>query len=317
MYKKIACFAAALILVVGIMYRINGNNTMNHVVKINYFLTPEMTPQPALTALLTELRIPHDGTLDSIIKATQTAWLRKPGQERWHLEKQYQDIHATLMLIFTQLALIDEVQPLYKHYMYALMLGSTVQVIRIRLGYLIYLWNKGVRFDTIVMLGGQRPMDPTIENETTLLNNTESYDVFPFKQGWTLQGDLPNTEITMMRMVFDQAQLPAGFEKVPVVYIDVPMKVTADGKLARPTTGDTIAYWLATNPSIGSCLAISSQPQVNYQDTVIRTYLPKEFSVETVGCSIDNPTEKDAIILDAIARTLYQGKIVLTQNNKD
>lgn len=73
----------------------------------------------------------------------------------------------------------------------------------------------------------------------------------------------------------------------------------------RPTTEDTIKKWLETNPSSGTCLAISNNPHIGYQHSVLKTYLPDEFKLETVGssASLELPM---AFYLGEMARWMYQ-----------
>jgi len=58
--------------------------------------------------------------------------------------------------------------------------------------------------------------------------------------------------------------------------------------MGRPTNGYTIE-WLKLNPIPGSCIAISNQPFVLYQQTVIKILLTYLFQVESFGAvSKDN-----------------------------
>src|SRR3989338_5300137 len=93
--------------------------------------------------------------------------------------------------------------------------------------------------------------------------------------------------------------------------IDTPEQITATGKLSRPTTADTIKQWLAQeSPEPGTCLCISDQPYCNYQHIVCASYLPKSFTIETVGKKASDH-ERISTYLDTIARTLYQYQIYL------
>ncbi len=163
----------------------------------------------------------------------------------------------------------------------------------------------------MIVLGGLRPLDPAIETEHDLLNP----DILglSLRTDWHAPAQLPTTESEMMRFVFDQTDLP--FDRNIITFIDTPMQTKADGSLTRPTTADTVHSWLAQDPVPGSCLAISNQPFVCYQDTVIRTYLKdlhSKFSIETVGEGVSESERNDlkiAVTLDAIARWLYQLKV--------
>lgn len=84
--------------------------------------------------------------------------------------------------------------------------------------------------------------------------------------------------------------------------------------LVRPTTGDTVDSWLQSNLISGSCLVISNNPYVGYQDSVVRTLLPNDFKIETVGnkCSLSVVI---AVYLDNLVRWLYQEQKRLSENS--
>lgn len=278
----------------------------------SYILSEDDKPTQSLIGLLNILNIQHHNDLASIVDATQKAWLRKPNEERWHQQEVHQEKKEELQKYFAQLRIVDEIQPSKKHYAHAVFLGATVARVRTRLNHLKQLLEQGISFDHIVVLGGQRPLDPKLENEAILFDANNSD--LPFKSTWKLQGNIPANEMEMMKMVIDQADLPESI-KTKIMYVDTPMQTAADGTLRRPTTGDTIKEWLKMNPEKGSILAISNQPYVGYQDSVIRTFVPGEFTIETVGQAADTvsqTTEPDLTIanaLDNIARWLYQEKI--------
>ena len=260
---------------------------------------------PALLEILKITNIDHDGTLPSVVEATQKAWLRKPGTERWEIDNHYETLSSSITPQFKKLGILNEIAPTKKEYTYVAVLGALVPRVRQRLAYALEQWKKGVRFTTLVFLVGARPLEPTKESEEKLYNVDNEF--LPFRPGWTKPTTPPKTEAEMARMVFDQAILPEGFkESVKVLFVDTPMQTTANGKLRRPNTADTMKRWLAhedTQP--GSILAISNQPYVHYQDAVLRTLLPKTFTVETVGPKASDKLHI-GVILDNIARWLYQ-----------
>ena len=74
----------------------------------------------------------------------------------------------------------------------------------------------------------------------------------------------------------------------------------------KASTADTFIDWLKQNPESGSCLVISNNPYIGYQDLVARTFLPSDFKIETVGSQ--GSGEKVSVYLDNLARWLYQEK---------
>jgi len=260
---------------------------------------------PTLLEILEVTQVKHEGNLKSIVDATQKAWLRPAGVERWQMGETYKEQGPTLYPLFKRMGIMDDVNPTQKNYDYGVILGALVSRVRQRLASAVEAWNNGVRFTHLVFLVGARPLDPEKESERDLFNVSNKY--LPIKPGWKAPEVLPTTETEMARMVFDQADLPEEFRKaVTVTFIDTPMQKTATGDLRRPNTGDTVNQWLAdpaTKP--GTVLAFSNQPYVDYQDAVLRTLLPETFTVETVGAAGSGNEQVD-VVLDNLARWLYQ-----------
>lgn len=258
----------------------------------------------ALKNLLQETNIVYDQTFDHMVAATQqeqpTGWLRPRGKERWEIAEIFAEKRTILFKQFDQLGMLAQISPTKKQYDYVLFLGATLSRVRLRLQYLFDLWENGVRFKSIVILAGQRPLDQKIEPLSAITNAHNG--ICTFKEDWTLSA-IPTTEIDMIKVVFEQTQLPKEWHNIPLIFINTPMKQTATG-LQRPTTEDTILAWMTQKPTPGSLLAISSQPHINYQDLVVRNYIPSSFSLETVGPAEQSSTI--AILLDATTRWLYQ-----------
>jgi hypothetical protein len=285
---------------------------VSYIIPSSYLLDEHNKPTAELSQLLNILNIKHDGTLASIVKETQQHWLRQAGKERWQVDEICADKKDEILKISQMLGQLDEIAPTKTHYRYAVILGATAKRVRTRLAYLIELYKKGIQFDEIIMLGSDRPLDAEIENEVMLLD-TKNPDL-ACKTNWTFNGALPKTEFEMLKFIYDQADLPAQFKAVPTQIINTPMIKNSNGTMRRPTTEDTIKTFLSLNPKSGDCLFISNQPYVSYQDAVVRTYLPQEFNLETVG-SCASPTLRNAELLDNYARTLYQEKIRREKEN--
>lgn len=276
-----------------------------HQATIPHLFTKDLGPHESLDALLRLFEISHDNTLESIVSGTQKNWLRKPGKERWELTSSYSAQARSIILNeCSKLGMIHEIKPQRKKYDYAIILGGTVQTMRKRFAHVLELIKQGRTFNLIVFLCGQRPLNKAIESDDTLVSYTNS--TLPANMNWQRPAMLPQTETEMTLMIIDQTLLPNDL-KEKIMVIDTPCKTGPQGNLLRPTTGDTFASWLATLPQPGTVLVISSQPYVGYQDAVARTFLPKEFTCETIGRSDENDYS-DVVLLDTLARWLYQAK---------
>ena len=263
----------------------------SHVVELkqgfsHYILTKNNQPAPALQALLTQEKIEHANTLESVVQATQKSWFRPAGVERFQMVDTYADRKNDFLPYLRTLGMIDEVKPKLKRYTYGMVHGATLPRVRMRFAYLIKLWKEGVRFDQLVFLTGERYLDHDLEHEALVCGCT--------------------TETDMMRMIYEQTDMPQELRVLPFLLISAPQQLTEKGTMRRPNTQDTVKEWLKTNPLPGSCLAVSNQPYVAYQDTVMRTDLPEMFILETVGVAVDTREVSVRDCLDSLARWLYQ-----------
>lgn len=244
-------------------------------------------PTKELSQLLDVLKLEHSGTLQDIVDVTQKRLLGPTNRERWEFDDPLADKKEELLPLFKKLGLIDEIRALKTHYDYVFLLGSRTESVRKRLKFLIDEWNRGVRFNTIVLLTGHRLL--TVDEKKELSHMLQS------------DTNIPETEVDMMRILYAAESLPADMAKIPVHVVFAPAKPGAP----RATTEDTIKTWLSASPLPGTILAVSSQPFVHYQHTVLDTYLPQVFLLETIGPE-DSGRSTVAVILDNVARWIYQ-----------
>ena len=117
---------------------------------------------------------------------------------------------------------------------------------------------------------------------------------------------MPRTETQVLEIAFEQWELAKEIRRLPLLVINSLMHKSQDGSLKRPTTKDTLLDLLKILPSEPcSVLFISSVPMITYHDAVIKTYIPLEHSIETVGPQASEITTISDY-LDTIARWLYQ-----------
>lgn len=291
---------------VPISTHINCSHTIPANTMLDTLLDKNKQPTPSLLKLLEKNGCDHDGSLPTIVAAVQKKFLRQAGTERW--ENQTNTLPDTEQLqLFKELNLIQEIIPTQKQYDYALLLGGVLEDVHIRVEHLINLWkNEGIRFKSLIILTGERPLDEQIESKQSLI----SYNVKNIC--------LPTTEYELMKFVLAQTDLPIEWKKSSFssVLVNAPMQKMADGSLRRPNTEDTIIEWLTKhNPYRGTILAVSNQPFGGYQDAALRKNL-SHFTIETVGAAYKD-NESVATILDALARWLYNElQIINNQQSK-
>ncbi len=244
----------------------------------------------SLSELGAALKIPQDA---NFLDETQKHWLRKAGQERWQLAELSAEQRLFVLKWAKDQGLYSPWKPALKNYDKALILGATTSRMQMRLDYLKELWMQGTRFNEIVWLTGDRPLDKRVDDLTERCNN----------------------ESEAAHILWNETDLPEDMRNLSVVFIAVPMKVEGS-TLKRPNTEDTIIAWLKATSQPCSALFVSDQPFCGYQFAVIKTCLPASFPFDLVGQGVD-PTSHPAaaaITLDSIARWLYQENLYSTKN---
>jgi hypothetical protein len=240
----------------------------------------------ALSQLGSALGIPQDA---DIVIETQKRWLRKPNQERWEIAELSPDQRLFVLDWALNQGLFAPWKPASQEYDKALILGATTSRMQMRLDYLKQLWNEGTRFNEIVWLTGDRPLDKRVDGLTDRCSN----------------------ESEAAHILWEETSLPEEMRSLPVVFIAVPMKM--EGHLQkRPNTEDTIVSWLTFYPEPCKALFISDQPFCGYQFAVIKGILPKPFLFDLVGKGVDSTSHPAAaaITLDSIARWIYQEDLI-------
>ena len=243
---------------------------------ISIFLCSSLLASYPATATQTDALNSVCSLLGTTVEDAPTAWIQA-GLERWEFADPFEDQRDTLMPFFEQAGLVDEVPPTQTQYDYVLVLGGLLSRMQQRFDYLCGLWEQGIRFNYIVFLAGDRTLRSDEISAT----------------GLTVESELSH-------WIYSNTTLPDGMEQAPAIFAD-----TISSTTARATTFDTGNLFLAMQLAAGSCLAISNQPYVIYQNTTLQGILSGTYSVETVGAAIDsNPTV--AIFLDTLGKILIQ-----------
>ena len=281
-------FAGILLMVLLLSAIITGKEYFSAKPIYPSILDSEQRPSDLLRKILELTHIEHDGTLKNIVTLTQkeqpTGFMRPLGKERWEISDIHEDKRADIITTFEQMGILDTLFPSKIHYNYVMVHGATLSRAKTRMLFLVELYNQGIRFDNIIILSGKRILT---ENEKKKLNY------------------MAENEYEMVQLVWSQLDIPQAIKQLPTVFVDSPMK-EKNGVVMRPTTADTIITWLKSNPTPGSALTISNQPFCDYQDCVTRTYLPNSFEIETVGPAADQDEIRISVLLDNLARWLYQ-----------
>lgn len=244
----------------------------------------------ALSELACTLGIPEGADL---IEETQNRWLQVPGREKWELGELSADQRLYVLSWAQKNGIFSEWKPASMTYDKALVLGSSTHLMKKRLNYLAKLWTQGVRFDEIVWLTGDRPLDKRIDGLTDRCSN----------------------ESEAAYILWNETELPEEMRSLPVSFVAVPMK-NEGGVVKRPNTEDTIIAWLDVCEEPCTALFISDQPFCGYQYAVIKSNMPDAFSFDVAGEGVDPSSHPAAaaITLDCVARWIYQENLIMRGN---
>jgi hypothetical protein len=234
-----------------------------------------------LKQLLKVMEVSNDGTLPSIVEATQKSWKRPDGKEIWHIQNNLSEAQTKAVMEYcSKNRFFTEIMPTQKTYDYAVILGATVATMKKRIGFLEKIALSGVQIKQVVLLSGARPLDLKIE----------------------IPPEGCQTEGEALATLWKAHPLS---KQIPWVHFDCPMITILGAQVRRPNTVDTYHLWLASKPKAGSCFMISNQPYCLYQQLVAEAILPKELTHETVGPASDPAKANPAAMLDTVARCLY------------
>lgn len=198
----------------------------------SFLKSKDAVVNPDLLRLLERLNIKHQNDLPSIVTATQKAWLRPEGKERWEIEKEWSlEDREAVLVYYKSKGLLEERMPSQQEYETALICGSTVESMRQRLKFFEKIWSQGIRFKEIIFLTGTRPLDARIETAPTDCQ----------------------TEAEAMMALWKESPL---FSKVRWKNLPHPMIPLEGGLFRRATTIDTFKLWLTTRPNTGPHLII-------------------------------------------------------------
>ena len=251
---------------------------------ISSLIDQQGKPTAALSELLALTDVAAVDNFNDLVRQTQAHWFQG-GKERWEFDPRFEARRAQLMPVLRRLNVVDAIRAEDKHYRYGLVHGAMASAVARRLDFLVEEWQRGVRFDEIVFVTGQRSLDSALEK--------------------TFIDAGLKTEPEMMQYLWKTKALPVALKRLPLKIANALPVRSPDGQLKRPQTKDAILTWLASNPQPAKAVFISNQPHVGYQHAVAETTMPKQFNFETIGPAASDKT-KISVYLDAIARWLYQ-----------
>lgn len=249
--------------------------------------------------------IEYDGTFQDAVNATQKHWLRPSGVQRWEMDDATYANRKEIWDAFEKLHIVQRVEPVdkpfwarYRFYSKIVVLGDAYDGIKSKMRYMQALHEGDVKCDQLVFLASDRKLDHAYETEAMMHDFEISAE------------QCPKTESEMIKFMAEKMLSSELGGYCETEYIIVP----CTQENPRPNTKDTLLAWRAKNLDVsGSCLVISAQPFIAYHHSVFTTYMPKEYSIETVGPATIEFMHT-GVYFDTLARLLYQEN--LRMNNK-
>lgn len=275
------------------------------------YLTPDLINLLKLDSLYIE-----GDTLKDAVKNTLPKWvLIYQGinqKERADLidPPEWLAVRNDALQCIKQMGLLDKRVPAFNNYDYAVCHGAFLESVRLRLSQLIDLWNSGVRFETIVFLTGERTLRKGAgQKDDPALLADPLRSPFPFKPSWKFSAEIAyETEYDMVKIVWDQADIPAEMAKCKVIFVNTPR-----GTAQRPSMETTYPFWINEyQPKPGKIIATSNPMMWALQQLTAQNKLPKEFYHETVAPEATYLTSNKfepgltSLIFDTIAKCLFQ-----------
>ena len=181
-------------------------------------LTKEKTPSSPFATILELFEIPSDSSVETIAEMLVEKCFQK--NDRWTFEHRFGDMGEILHPLFEEIGCFETVQASQKHYDYAVILGSLRAGVEYRIEFLLQEWERGVRFDQVVLLTGVRPL-------------------LPKEKCPDLQ-----SEAEMMEFVWHQTNMPRELKELPLTVVNAPPAPDRD----RADTQGTIETWLEMAP---------------------------------------------------------------------
>ncbi len=269
----------------------------------SWFITKEGKPTERLKELLEldNLYSPEDN-LAQIVAKTQNAWVQTNqganNKERTDLVDSPEQLKKKRKIeqIVEELGLFEAKDPQFEHYNYGVVNGAFLDGVKHRISLLINYWERGYKFDKVVVLTGDRKLRKEAGQEDDPKKLKKMPENVPYEN-----------EYDMCKLIWEETDFPDDM-KERVVFVNAP---APQGK-ARPSTKDCFVTWLQTNPQPGKILATSHPVVWTYQQLAGQNSLPSDFLLDTCAKAADQSErqkyEKNliSIIQDTVAKCLYE-----------
>lgn len=148
--------------------------------------------------------------------------------ERWQEQTdRFEKLKPQIKPLLTALGFVNSTSPHFNQYQGAIVHGSLLSTVRLRLQYLIEQWKQGIRFHYLYFFSSDRPLEPQKESKHAFTSGSLVF---------------PKTEIEMVQWLWENSEVPKDMRKtVKVHFIQALMKKDPNSdRFIRPTTDDTV-----------------------------------------------------------------------------
>lgn len=101
--------------------------------------------------------------LEYLLGSSCLSWYQQG--ERWNFENRYENHREEVLVLLDSMGFFETKQAQKNHYRYGVILGALQPRVQDRINFLIKQWERGVRFEEIVFLTGQRALHPLYEKD--------------------------------------------------------------------------------------------------------------------------------------------------------
>ena len=209
--------------------------------------------------------------------------------------------------LMRNLGCLGDIFPKKNKYDYIIIHGGIINTMIDRIKFFLELIKKkkiNINDSKLYFLCGERIISESEIEEVILRSDLRNFDFISFIS-------IFNDERDIAKICWNQLKMSSSIKDKKMIFVEAKKKLGSK----RSTTEDCVKEWIKRNLSPGSCLVISSNPFVIYQNMVTKLvvlesnhFKKKEFIFEGVGIDRMDFYSKDILIgylMDNLSRILY------------
>lgn len=267
-------------------------------------ISPEGIVNEDVLRILEILELNNSRDPSEVNRIMQENLLRKTERSEVIKKSYSEEKNMQLFQCFDNLRMRETVLPKNRNYDDIIIHGSTVVAMIKRMTFFLEKCAPFIIYKRIILLSGDRALSVDEKNNEIICKISEK----------------KNIKISTEAEAAKEIWCYLTNEKQPLqemILISAPATIDSNGNKKRPTTYDTIVEWLRIKPDSKTCLAISSNPYIDYQHAVVKNTLDEKkesIYLETIGAH--SKEMRPEIYLDSLARWFYEEYKLYKKNNQ-